>query len=79
MRAWLAAMGTRLRRRNRKRCGCDICTDSGEKRRGRLYRCRVCLRFVPWCFGAHDVVGEVCDDCYAPSLRAICALHPEAS
>lgn len=30
---------------------------------GRRYTCPGCLRFIPECLGADDVLAEYCDDC----------------
>lgn len=39
-------------------CQCDgFC-------KGRRYTCPGCLRFVPYCFGAADDLGHLCDNCW---------------
>lgn len=36
--------------------------------RVRHYRCPGCERMVPWCNGAADELGELCDECAADVL-----------
>lgn len=38
--------------------------------RVRHYRCPGCELAIPWCNGADDELGELCDDCAADVLRA---------
>ena len=46
---------------------CGVRVD-GELRK-RRYRCAICRRRVPWCYGADDDAPHACDDCWSK-------LHP---
>ena len=51
-------------------CAVDTPASAQAERLGLLplnliYRCRTCLRFVPWCIGAADDRPDDCDDCWA--------------